>query len=235
LSTCCWSKAYAHDQTVMVITKRIHQPGSNSSHHVDQSVLLKSLAQLWEQQELCDCVLVSADQHHFHAHRLVLTAASHYFKVLFLGSGQQMQNSVTKDDCGLYTIHLDEVDSHSLKLVMQAIYQQDFQVRSPNHTPLYLYLHMCCCSDNIRVCCFQITEAVLEHLLMAASYLQIESIITACAQVGWGAPHSVVVYCTGFVIWPKHDSLGPSCHAKCQVCCSSSCKRAVVQICASGQ
>ncbi|KAA6427072.1 MAG: isoform A [Trebouxia sp. A1-2] len=138
----------------MVITKRI-QSGLNSSHHVDHSVLLKSLAQLWEQKELCDCVLVSADQRHFHAHRLVLTAASHYFKVLFLGSGQQMQNSGTKDDCGLYTIHLDQVDSHSLNLVMQAIYQQDFQV----------------------------TEAVLEQLLMAASYLQIESIITACAQL----------------------------------------------------
>lgn len=118
----------------MVITKRIHQSGLNSSHHIDQSVLLKSLAQLWEQKELCDCVLVSADQHHFHAHRLVLTAASHYFKVLFLGSGQQMQNSVTKDDCGLYTVLLGQVDSHSLKLVMQAIYQQDFQVRSPIHT-----------------------------------------------------------------------------------------------------
>ncbi|DBA66470.1 TPA: hypothetical protein ACH3X2_14338 [Trebouxia sp. C0005] len=151
----------------MVITKRI-QSGLNSSHHVDHSVLLKSLAQLWEQKELCDCVLVSADQRHFHAHRLVLTAASHYFKVLFLGSGQQMQNSGTKDDCGLYTIHLDQVDSHSLNLVMQAIYQQDFQV----------------------------TEAVLEQLLMAASYLQIESIITACAQflLGKGC-------CSDLCIW----------------------------------
>ncbi|DBA92825.1 hypothetical protein WJX77_008376 [Trebouxia sp. C0004] len=138
----------------MVFTKRIHQSGFNSSHHVDQSVLLKSLAQLWEQKELCDCVLVSVDQHRLHAHRLVLTAASHYFKVLFLGSGQQMHNSATKDDCGSYTIHLNQIDSHSLKLVMQAIYQQDFQI----------------------------TEAVLEHLLMAASYLQIEAVITACAQ-----------------------------------------------------
>lgn len=186
----------------MVITKRI-QSGLNSSHHVDHSVLLKSLAQLWEQKELCDCVLVSADQRHFHAHRLVLTAASHYFKVLFLGSGQQMQNSGTKDDCGLYTIHLDQVDSHSLNLVMQAIYQQDFQVRSPNHTNPDLKMHICCCSDNVHVCCFQVTEAVLEQLLMAASYLQIESIITACAQVGHCVPYSVVVYCTALLIWPK--------------------------------
>ncbi len=114
-----------------------------------------------------------------------------------------MQNSVTKDDCGLYTIHLDQVDSHSLKLVMQAIYQQEFQVRSPNHTNLDLNLHMCCCSDNLHVCWFQISEAVLGHLLMAASYLQIESIISACAQVGRGVPYSVVVYCTALVIWPK--------------------------------
>jgi len=202
LST-CWSKAYADDQTIMVFVKQTRQPGFGSSHCVDQSVLLKSLAQLWEQKELCDCVLVSADQHHFHAHRLVLTAASHYFKVLFLGSCQQMQNSVTKDDCGLYTIHLDQVDSHSLKLVMQAIYQQHFQVRSPNHKNSDLSLHMCCCSDNIHVCCFQITEAVLEHLLMAASYLQIESIITACAHVGCGVPYNDVVYCTALFIWPK--------------------------------
>ena len=187
----------------MVFVKQTRRPGFGSSHFVDQSVLLKSLAQLWEQKELCDCVLVSADQHHFHAHRLVLTAASHYFKVLFLGSGQQMQNSVTKDDCGLCTIHLDQVDSHSLKLVMQAIYQHHFQVRSPNCKNSDLNLHMCCCSDNIHVCCFQITEAVLEHLLMAASYLQVESIITACAQVRCGVPYSIAVYCTALIMWPK--------------------------------
>ncbi|KAL0054263.1 hypothetical protein WJX82_006341 [Trebouxia sp. C0006] len=79
-----------------------------------------------------------------------------------------MQNSVTKDDCGLYTIHLDQVDSHSLKLVMQAIYQQHFQI----------------------------TEAVLEHLLMAASYLQIESIVTACAQFLFGKG-----CCSDLCIW----------------------------------
>jgi len=44
---------------------------------------------------------------------------------------------------------------------------------------------------------------VLEHLLMAASYLQIESIITACAQVGCGVPYNDVVYCTALFIWPK--------------------------------
>ena len=61
---------------------------------------------------------------------------------------------------------------------------------------------MCCCNDNIHVSCFQITQAVLEHLLMAASYLQIESIISACAQVDRDVPYSVVVYCTALVTWP---------------------------------
>ena len=118
----------------MVNMKRVHQSGSRDNYHINQSALFKSLAQLWEEKELCDCILVSADHQLFHGHRLVLAAASHYFKVLFLGTGQHMLNSLSKDDHGLLTVHLHEVDSHSLKLVMQAIYQQEFQVGT---TPLH--------------------------------------------------------------------------------------------------
>ena len=106
--------------------KRLHQ----SSCQPDQSALWKSLAQLWEQKELCDCTLVSADQRSFHAHRLVLAAASHYFKVLFLGTGQQMLNSASKDDQGVYTVHLNEVNGYSLELILSAIYRLEFKVGS---------------------------------------------------------------------------------------------------------
>ena len=108
--------------------KRLHQTGPNTSYQVDQSCILKSLSQLWERTELCDCVLVSSDQISFHTHRLMLAAASHYFKVLFLGTGQQMLNSISQEGQGLSVVHLDEVDGHSLELVLEAIYQPEFQV-----------------------------------------------------------------------------------------------------------
>ncbi len=121
----------------MVTMKRLHHSGFKNSCQVDHSVLLESLAQLWEQKELCDCVLVTADQRSFHAQRLVLAAASHYFKVLFLGTGQHMLNSISQGHDGLYTIHLDEVDSQGLELVLQALYQQNFQVGHLSHCRLF--------------------------------------------------------------------------------------------------
>ena len=108
--------------------KRLHQAVPTTSNVVDHSIVLSSIAQLWTRGELCDCVLVSSDQHSFPVHKVVLAAASQYFKVLFLGTGQHMLNSASNNDQGTDTVQLDELDRTSLQLVLQAIYQQDFQV-----------------------------------------------------------------------------------------------------------
>ena len=107
--------------------KRLHQSGHNTSHQIDHSAIVRSIAHLWKRNELCDCVLVSSDQQKFAIHKIVLAAASHYFKVLFLGTGQHMLNSAVKDEQGIDTVQLDGVDGHSLELVLQAVYQEDFQ------------------------------------------------------------------------------------------------------------
>ena len=115
--------------------KRFHQgSGHSSSHQIDHSAIVRSVAHLWKRNELCDCVLVSSDQQKFAIHKIVLAAASHYFKVLFLGTGQHMLNSAIKDEQGTDTVQLDGVDGHSLDLVLQAVYQEDFQARL-HHTP----------------------------------------------------------------------------------------------------
>ena len=109
--------------------KKLHQKHSNISHQVDHSAIVRSISHLWNRCELCDCILVSSQQHRFPAHKIVLAAASQYFKVLFLGAGQQMLNSIAKDDQGMDIIQLDvHIDSNSLELVLQAVYRQEFVV-----------------------------------------------------------------------------------------------------------
>lgn len=109
--------------------KRLSQSNSSTSHQVDHSAIVRSISHLWNRCELCDCILVSSQQDRFPAHKIVLAAASQYFKVLFLGAGQQMSNSIAKDEQGTDVIQLDvHINSNSLELVLQAVYQQDFVV-----------------------------------------------------------------------------------------------------------
>ena len=114
----------------MGTTKRLPESGIQDACVVDKIALVKSLARLWNSQELCDCILVTADEQQFYSHRLVLAAVSDYFKALLVGSGQLMLNSVIKhSEDGFWTVQLSEIDSHSLQLLLEAVYQQDFQVR----------------------------------------------------------------------------------------------------------
>ena len=109
--------------------KRTQQTDSNINHQVDHSAIVRSISHLWNRGELCDCILVSSQQDRFPAHKIVLAAASQYFKVLFLGAGQQMSNSIAKDAQRTDMIQLDvHIDSSSLELALQAVYRQDFVV-----------------------------------------------------------------------------------------------------------
>ena len=109
--------------------KRLHDNSSTISHQVDHSAIVRSISHLWDRCELCDCILVSSQQDRFPAHKVVLAAASQYFKVLFLGAGQQMSNSIVKDKQGTDILQLDvHINSNSLELVLQAVYYQEFVV-----------------------------------------------------------------------------------------------------------
>lgn len=138
----------------MGTAKILHASGIQDACMVEKSALVKSLAKLWDSQELCDCTLITADQQHFQCHRLVLAAVSDYFNAVMVGSGQLMLNSVSKHEDGKWTIELSEISGHSLQLLLQAVYQQDFQL----------------------------TEERVEHLLPAAAYLQVEMVLLACTQ-----------------------------------------------------
>lgn len=108
---------------------RLHRANSKISHEVNHSGIARSVARLWKNSELCDCILVSSQQDSFPAHKVVLAAASQYFKVLFLGAGQHMLSSMAKGDQGTDVVQLDvPVDSNSVELVLQAIYYEEFVV-----------------------------------------------------------------------------------------------------------
>ncbi|KAL3148447.1 hypothetical protein ABBQ38_15519 [Trebouxia sp. C0009 RCD-2024] len=134
---------------------RLHRANSKISHEVNHSGIARSVARLWKNSELCDCILVSSQQDSFPAHKVVLAAASQYFKVLFLGAGQHMLSSMAKGDQGTDVVQLDvPVDSNSVELVLQAIYYEEFVVEEKN----------------------------VEQLLSAASYLQIDSVLDSCSE-----------------------------------------------------
>ena len=108
----------------------IRENRARRSRKLDKANLWDALGQLWVEEALCDCILVSADQQQFHAHRLMLAAVSQYCKALFVGTGQIMSNNAAKhDEKGKLLVQLDEVDSYSLQLLLHAVYQTDFEVR----------------------------------------------------------------------------------------------------------
>lgn len=118
-----------HTATVKAAMNRLHHANSKTSHGVNHSGIARSIAHLWKNSELCDCTLVSSQQDRFPAHKVVLAAASQYFKVLFLGAGQHMMSSMPKGDQGTHIASLNvHVDSNSLELVLQAIYHEEFVV-----------------------------------------------------------------------------------------------------------
>ena len=52
-----------------------------------------------------------------------------------------MSNNATKhDENGKLLVHLEEVDSHSLKLLLHAIYQSDFEVGHKTSANMLVHL-----------------------------------------------------------------------------------------------
>ena len=100
-----------------------------------QATFLGSLANLRGLGELCDCVLVSEDGTEYEAHRIVLAAASGFFKALYVGGGQQMSDNSSKNDSGQFCVKLCNISSQGLKLALSAMYQQELQAGLKGQTP----------------------------------------------------------------------------------------------------
>ena len=116
--------------------------------------LISDLPQLWEQQELCDVTLLSADKQAFRAHKIILAGASRYFQALFVGGGRHLLES-SRGGPEETSVELEAIDSNSLTAVLESIYYKRIDV---SHENVY-------------------------GLLMAANYLDVPKLQQACCQV----------------------------------------------------
>ena len=118
--------------------------------------LTPQLPELWQQEELCDVTLVSADKQRFRAHKIILASASRYFKALFVGAGKHLRENATRTtDSNDMVIELEAVDADSLGSVLTSIYQKNVEITPEN----------------------------VEGLLSASNYLDVAPIRQACCQV----------------------------------------------------
>ena len=123
--------------------------------------LTPELPELWEQQELCDVTLVSAEGQHFRAHKIILAAASRYFQALFVGGGKHLLEG-SRAGQGEPSIELEAIDAASLAGVLRSIYHKRVAVDA----------------DSVQ------------GLLLAANYLDVAAVREACCQVrGYGCMH----------------------------------------------
>jgi len=108
---------------------------------------------LWEDGSLCDVQLRTVDGAIVPAHRVVLAAASGFFRALFVGSGRQMREGAEDSK----PICLTGVDEASLRALLKAVYSDPVA------------------SD-------QLSNDTVLPLLAASSYLSVESVRNACNQ-----------------------------------------------------
>ena len=73
---------------------------------------------LWEEGSLCDVELRTADGALVSAHRIVLAAASPFFRALFVGSGRTMREG----SAGGSIFDLPGVEEAELRVLLKAIY-----------------------------------------------------------------------------------------------------------------
>lgn len=84
---------------------------------------------LWEEGSLCDVELRTADGALVPAHRIVLAAASPFFRALFVGSGRTMREGAEEGS----VIDLPGVEEAELRVLLKAVYSNsaaDIDARS---------------------------------------------------------------------------------------------------------
>ena len=117
--------------------------------------LTPSLQSLWKEGQLCDLTLISSDNQIFEAHKIILAAASGYFRALFVGAGRHLRESFDKARSDTQSIRLPAVSGDSLRSVLEVLYNKDLNI----------------------------SEANVENLLSASNYLDIPVIREACCEV----------------------------------------------------
>ena len=122
------------------------------------SNLTPSLQSLWKEGQLCDLTLISEDNQKFEAHKIILAAASGYFRALFVGAGGHLRESFDRDTAPEeQKIRLPAVSGESLRSVLEIIYEKRLNIYDGN----------------------------VEDLLTASNYLDIPVIRDACCEVSW--------------------------------------------------
>ena len=115
------------------------------------------LAELWQQEELVDVVLRSADGQAFKCHKIILAGSSSFFRALFGYTGSHMadsrQHSVSD---GLPVIQMPAISGATLESVLHFLYAR-----------AQLQPELC----NV------------EELLQASTFMQLEGIRESCCQV----------------------------------------------------
>jgi hypothetical protein len=120
------------------------------------SDLTPSLQSLWKEGQLCDLTLISSDNLSFEAHRIILAAASGYFRALFVGAGRHLRESFDQGRSPAeQPIRLPAVSGDSLRSVLEIIYDKRLNI----------------------------SDTDVEDLLSASNYLDIPVIREACCEV----------------------------------------------------
>jgi len=112
------------------------------------------LATFFREGALCDAVLVTEDGARIAAHRVVLAASSEFFRAMFMGAGQVMQERLMPE------VLLRGVSGDTVRTVLGALY--DGEVRFSEHTlPELLLASDMLEIDPVRVACCDYLESVL--------------------------------------------------------------------------
>lgn len=110
-----------------------------------------TLLNLWEDEQLCDVQLRTANGALVPGHKMVLASASSFFLALFTGAGQEMA------EAGSNVIDLPGIDEQELRLLLKCVY-----------------------GGNVVI---HVTLENAPLLLEAATYLSVESVISACCRL----------------------------------------------------
>jgi len=86
---------------------------------MNSRILLKHLADLRKNKELCDITIVSLEGEHHHVHSIMLAAASPVFKVMLTKDYKESNSKI---------IHLHDVTSYLIECFVSCIYEEECSV-----------------------------------------------------------------------------------------------------------
>ena len=104
----------------------------------------KNISRMWCNQELCDVIIKTRDGKTITAHRLVLSALSPYFKIMFTCNLVESREKV---------IHIQDIDGDTLKMLLKFAYSSKLEVNSDNVEDLLCASNLLQIKEVEKVCC----------------------------------------------------------------------------------